>query len=51
MKWNYRQATHADLESVMAVILSLSYHEEDYDTLYEGKWLSDLPICSCIATR
>ena len=90
MKTNYRKATRADLEQIMAVIedgraflkpqgggqwqngyptsddlardiekgicyvildeegdvaatLSLSYHEEDYDTLYEGKWLSDLP--------
>lgn len=27
----------------VAATLSLSYHEKDYDTLYEGKRLSNLP--------
>ena len=32
-----------DEEGKLAGVCALTYHEDDYDHLYEGHWLSDLP--------
>lgn len=30
-------------ENIVVGVCALTYHEDDYDHLYEGKWLTDLP--------